>query len=109
MNEENKQAPESNIAGGPMAPDQNTPVDVVDVQFRAGSKIYYFDPDGLTVTPGDHVIIETARGPEYAPAPGATTRSPSGTLSPSAAGHSAGHRGRRANPGQQPGQGKAGL
>ena len=29
MNEENKQAPESNIAGGPMAPDQNTPVDVV--------------------------------------------------------------------------------
>lgn len=65
MNEENKQAPESNIAGGPMAPDQNTPVDVVDVQFRAGSKIYYFDPDGLTVTPGDHVIIETARGPEY--------------------------------------------
>ena len=38
MNEENKQAPESNIAGGPMASDQNTPVAVVDVQFGAGCK-----------------------------------------------------------------------
>ncbi|MBS5670867.1 MAG: hypothetical protein KHX25_02130 [Firmicutes bacterium] len=48
-----------------MAPDRDAPVDVVDVQFRSGSKIYYFDPGDLTVAAGDHVIIETARGPEY--------------------------------------------
>ncbi len=63
MNEENQNSPV--IAGGPMAPDQNTPVDVVDVQFRSGSKIYYFDPAEFDVPTGAHVIIETARGPEY--------------------------------------------
>ena len=63
MNEENQNSPV--IAGGPMAPDQNTPVDVVDVQFRAGSKVYYFDPAEFDVPTGAHVIIETARGPEY--------------------------------------------
>ncbi len=65
MNEEKTKAPEPDFAGGPMAPDRDAPVDVVDVQFRAGSKIYYFDPGDLTVATGDHVIIETARGPEY--------------------------------------------
>ena len=38
---------------------------VVDVQFRPGQKVYYFDPQGLTLKAGDHVIIDTARGPEY--------------------------------------------
>ena len=65
MNEEKTKKPEPDFAGGPMAPDRDAPVDVVDVQFRAGSKIYYFDPGDLTVSAGDHVIIETARGPEY--------------------------------------------
>lgn len=65
MNEEKLHAPAPEIAGGPMAPDQNMPVDVVDVQFRAGAKVYYFDPGGFEVNAGDHVIIETARGPEY--------------------------------------------
>ena len=40
-------------------------VEVVDIQFRPGQKIYYFDPAGLRLQPGDHVIIDTARGPEY--------------------------------------------
>ena len=40
-------------------------VEVVDIQFRPGQKVYYFDPDGLTLQAGDHVIIDTARGPEY--------------------------------------------
>ena len=40
-------------------------VEVVDIQFRPGQKVYYFDPAGLTLQPGDHVIIDTARGPEY--------------------------------------------
>jgi len=40
-------------------------VEVVDIQFRPGQKIYYFDPDGVTYVVGDHVIIDTARGAEY--------------------------------------------
>ena len=41
------------------------PVEVVDIQFRPGQKIYYFDPNGITCQIGDHVIIDTARGAEY--------------------------------------------
>ncbi|MBQ8833454.1 MAG: stage 0 sporulation family protein [Oscillospiraceae bacterium] len=40
-------------------------VEVVDIQFRPGQKIYFFDPDGVTYVPGDHVIIDTARGAEF--------------------------------------------
>ena len=40
-------------------------VEVVDIQFRPGQKIYFFDPDGVTYCPGDHVIMDTARGAEY--------------------------------------------
>ena len=40
-------------------------VEVVDIQFRPGQKIYYFDPDGANYVVGDHVIIDTARGAEY--------------------------------------------
>ena len=40
-------------------------VEVVDIQFRPGQKIYFFDPDGVTYSPGDHVIMDTARGAEY--------------------------------------------
>ena len=43
----------------------NTSVEVVDIQFRPGQKVYYFSPDGLNLRAGDHVIIDTARGPEY--------------------------------------------
>ena len=47
---------------------QNLPqedVEVVDIQFRPGQKIYFFDPDGVTYNPGDHVIMDTARGAEF--------------------------------------------
>ena len=40
-------------------------VEVVDIQFRPGQKIYYFDPNGISCQVGDHVIIDTARGAEY--------------------------------------------
>ena len=46
-------------------PAVETTVEVVDIQFRQGQKVYYFDPAGLTVRTGDHVIIDTARGPEF--------------------------------------------
>ena len=42
-----------------------TMVQVVDIQFRPGQKVYYFEPGGLALKAGDHVIIDTARGPEY--------------------------------------------
>ena len=45
--------------------DEAQSVEVVDVQFRPGQKIYFFDPAGNHYQTGDHLIIETARGPEY--------------------------------------------
>lgn len=53
----------------PAAPPPQEPVQmasVVDVRFRSGGKIYYFDPDGLSIQAGDAVIVDTARGPEFA-------------------------------------------
>ena len=49
-----------------MEEQKNPSVEVVDIQFRPGQKIYYFDPAGKTYAVGDHVIIDTARGQEYA-------------------------------------------
>ncbi len=40
-------------------------VEVVDIQFRPGQKIYFFSPNGERFLPGDHVIIDTARGAEF--------------------------------------------
>ena len=39
--------------------------EVVDIQFRPGQKIYFFDPDGVVYQAGDHVIMDTARGAEF--------------------------------------------
>ena len=39
--------------------------EVISVRFRGGCKTYYFDPRGVQVTAGEHVIVETARGIEY--------------------------------------------
>ena len=43
----------------------NTPVEVVDIQFRPGQKIYFFSPNGLIFKAGDQVIMDTARGSEF--------------------------------------------
>ncbi len=51
-------------------------VEVVDIQFRQGQKVYYFDPAGHTCKQGDHVIIDTARGPEYGICAGGNHRIP---------------------------------
>lgn len=40
-------------------------VTVIGVRFKEAGKIYYFDPDQLSIVAGDHVIVETARGIEY--------------------------------------------
>ena len=51
-------------------------VEVVDIQFRPGQKIYYFDPDGVNYNPGDHVIMDTARGAEYGTVTGGNHKIP---------------------------------
>ena len=38
---------------------------MVGVRFKKAGKIYYFDPDGLELENGSHVIVETVRGIEY--------------------------------------------
>ena len=48
-----------------LMPELPETVQVVDIQFRPGQKIYYFDPAGIDCKAGDHVIIDTARGAEY--------------------------------------------
>jgi len=42
-----------------------TTAEVVDIQFRPGQKVYFFDPNGIACKTGDPVIIDTARGPEF--------------------------------------------
>ena len=38
---------------------------IVGVRFRSAGKVYYFDPNGLELKMGDHVIAETSKGLEY--------------------------------------------
>ncbi|AEG58414.1 PSP1 domain-containing protein [Desulforamulus ruminis] len=40
-------------------------VKVVGVRFKTAGKVYYFDPDGIELKQGDHVVVETTRGVEY--------------------------------------------
>ncbi len=40
--------------------------EVVGVRFREGGKMYYFEPNNIDCGEGAHVIVETARGLEYA-------------------------------------------
>ena len=37
---------------------------VIGIRFKEGGKVYYFDPDGHALSPGDCAVVETARGPE---------------------------------------------
>ena len=40
-------------------------IEVIGIRFKKAGKVYYFDPAGLKIEAGDHVIVETARGVEY--------------------------------------------
>ena len=40
-------------------------IEIIGVRFKAGGKQYYFDPNGLRVTPGQNIIVETGKGLEY--------------------------------------------
>lgn len=40
--------------------------EIVSVRFKDSGKVYYFNPNGLKIKAGEHVIVETSRGKEYA-------------------------------------------
>lgn len=40
-------------------------MNVIGVRFKPAGKTYYFDPLDMEIRPGNHVIVETARGMEY--------------------------------------------
>ena len=48
-----------------LTPPEPKLVSVVDIQFRPGQKVYFFDPAGLELKVGDAVIMDTARGAEF--------------------------------------------
>jgi len=39
--------------------------EIVGVRFRNQGKVYYFAPNGITFSEGEHAIVETVRGVEY--------------------------------------------
>lgn len=39
--------------------------EVIGVRFKKVGKVYYFDPNGISVSKGENVIVETARGLEF--------------------------------------------
>ncbi len=49
----------------PQKPDEPKDQEVVGIRFRNGSKIYYFSPEGIQFSQGEHAIVETVRGVEY--------------------------------------------
>ena len=51
-------------------------VEVVDIQFRPGQKVYFFDPDGMELQAGDGVIMDTARGAEFGTVAGGNHKIP---------------------------------
>ncbi|MBO5754923.1 MAG: stage 0 sporulation protein [Clostridia bacterium] len=71
MNETNERECETVAA---VTPDTEAPaeatspkkISVVGISFRSGSKTYFFDPGELRLAVGDSVIVETARGIEFA-------------------------------------------
>ncbi len=40
-------------------------IEVVGVRFKKAGKLYYFDPDNMSIKEGSNVIVETVRGIEY--------------------------------------------
>ena len=40
-------------------------IEIIGIRFKKQGKLYYFDPAGFSAAKDDHVIVDTARGPEY--------------------------------------------
>ena len=56
-------------------------IKIIGVRFRGSGKIYYFDPAGLELSSGDHVIAQTARGLEMGTVAGTVREVPDDYLS----------------------------
>ena len=39
--------------------------EVVGIRFRGAGKVYYFSPNGIAFSEGEHAVLETVRGMEY--------------------------------------------
>lgn len=39
--------------------------EIIGIRFKSTGKTYYFAPNGVKASRGDHAIVETARGPEF--------------------------------------------
>lgn len=63
--EQPEEAPQEVEASCPKEP-KKPYYEVVGVRFRDGGKMYYFEPNNIDCGEGAHVIVETARGLEYA-------------------------------------------
>ena len=51
---------------GASAAEENAPkTEVVGIRFKSTGKIYYFDPNGITLKKGTYAIVDTARGQEF--------------------------------------------
>lgn len=47
------------------APAGDSPTEIVGISFKAGGKVYYFDPNGIKAKKGSYAIVDTARGLEF--------------------------------------------
>ena len=65
MDEQEKMIPEEPAQMTPVENSEKKTVEVVDIRFRNNVKTYFFDPAGLTLSGGDHVVIDTSRGREF--------------------------------------------
>lgn len=80
---EQAEAPVEAPAEAPVeAPAEPETVAVCDVRFRNGTKVYFFDPNGLAPKEGDHLIIDTARGPEFGYCAGGVHQVPASQIVP---------------------------
>lgn len=52
-----------NEAGAPNGEQEQ--FEVVGIRFRGAGKVYYFSPNGIIFSEGDHAVLETVRGMEY--------------------------------------------
>lgn len=71
--------------------------EIIGVRFKNVGKIYYFDPAGLKIERGSHVIVETARGVECGTVAVGNREVDDSEVVNSQAGSAPGHRGRFEN------------
>lgn len=64
-NRENDKERDSEVQIEPLTLDADGNCEIVGVRFKNAGKVYYFSPNGLSITDTQCVIVETARGTEY--------------------------------------------